>query len=246
LVQELSLVMTPTPVQPAETTGQAGFDFGIDYVIHDISEDQAYWADAVEGRLENRDLLPILQTIGVRGRKGFPLPIPLTSEVELGANWIVDSQMLNLGGNVRLALNEGFRWIPDLAVSAGVNRLVGTEDLDMFTVTAGGSISKGFGIGGTINVAPFLGYQSIFVNASSRVIDPTPGFIEDVGDNVVFNEVQISDPTTRIDRLEAGVRVQAAIVELSTGFNFNLLPDINGGNDRRLFMQYAIRAGLYF
>lgn len=92
LVYELALVMTPPPLQPAETTGQSGFDFGVEYAAHDISEEQPYWSEAVEGRLENRELLPVLQTLGVRGRKGFPLPIPLSSEVDLGVQWIATAR----------------------------------------------------------------------------------------------------------------------------------------------------------
>jgi hypothetical protein len=248
LVQEMAVVMTPAPVQPAETTGQSGFDFGIDYTIHQISAGESYWTAARVGNVQGRNLVPIMQTIGVRGRKGFVLPLPLTSEIELGGTWITDSGMLNLGGRTRLALNEGFRWIPDIAVEMGINRLIGTEDLDMFTVTAGGQISKGFGISGTFTLAPFVGYQTIFYQASSGIIDPSPGFVDDVGSNIVFNEVQMSEqmanPDLLLHRIEGGLRLQVAIVQLSTGFNFNLLPTATG--DRKLVMQYAIRAGMYF
>lgn len=244
LVHELGLVATPSPLQPAETTGQSGFDFGVDYAIHDISQNEPYWADAVEGKLEGRTLMPILQTIGVRGRKGFPLPVPLTSEVELGAQWITDSSMVNLGGNVRLALNEGFRWIPDIAVMAGINRLIGTDDLDLFTVSVGGTVSKSFGIGGTFNLAPYVGYQSVFVHAFTRIIDPDPTNVEDVRNHVVFQEVSMMDPQNRIDRVSAGLRFQVAVVQITAGVDVNVMPELNG--DRRVFMQYAARAGLYF
>jgi hypothetical protein len=244
LAHELGLVATPSPLQPAETTGQAGFDFGIDYAIHDINHAQPYWADAVEGKLEGRTLQPILQTVGVRGRKGFPLPIPLTSEIELGAQWIVDSSMVNLGGNLRLALNEGFRWIPDIAVMAGINRLIGTDDLDLFTVSVGGSVSKSFGIAGALNLAPFVSYQSVFVQAFSRLIDPDPSNVEDVRNHVVFEEVSMRDPVNRIDRVSAGLRFHVAVVQITAGVDVNVLPEHNG--ERRVMMQYATRAGLYF
>jgi hypothetical protein len=249
LTQELAIVMTPTAMQPAETTGQSGFDFAVDYTIHQVTADAAYWVDSVEGTLEGRNDggqlgVPILQTIGVRGRKGFPLPIPLSSEVEIGAQWVTDSSMVNLGGNVRLALNEGFRWIPDLAVMTGINRLLGTEDLDLLTVTVGGSISKGFGLVGSFNLAPFVSYQSIFMNASSRVIDPDPLVVDDVGENIVFEEVSISDPTSRMDRVSAGVRLHVAVVQLTAGVDMNFMPPVGG--DRKLLLQYSVRAGLYF
>lgn len=247
LVHELSLVMTPPPLQPAETTGQAGFDFGIEYGAHDISEDQPYWQDSLVGTsLENRQAPFALQTLGVRGRKGFPLPIPLSSEVDLGVQWIADSSLFSLGGNVRLALNEGFRWIPDLAVMAGVNQLIGTDDFNLTTATWGASISKGFGLAGTFALTPFVSYQSVHMNGSTRVIDPDPSYTGDVSSNIVFNEVRITDfEANRIDRLSAGLRVNVALVQLSAGADFNFMPpDANG--DRRLFLQGAVRAGLYF
>lgn len=246
LTQEMALVFTPTSLQPAETTGQSGFDFAIDYAVHDISEDRPYWTDAVEGRRQNRDLMGVLQTLGVRGRKGFVLPVPLTSEIELGATWLIDSSLVNLGGNVRLALNEGFRWIPDIAVMAGVNNLIGNDELQLVTVTAGGSVSKGFGLGGSVNLCPFVSYQSVFYNAATKVIDPDPTNTGDVGDNIVFQEIPINEFDThgnRIDRISVGARLHVAIIQLTAGADFNLIPE---GGEQRLFMQYGGRVGLLF
>lgn len=242
LTQELGIVMTPTALQPAETTGQAGFDFGVDYALHDIFDSEDYWTDALEGRRTGREPFPVLQTLGVRGRKGFPLPLPLSSEVELGATWLLDSHLVNLGGNVKLALNEGFRWIPDIAVMAGVNRLVGSEDLDLFDVTGGAAISKGFGIMGSFNLAPFVSYQAVFINAASRVMDPDPTNTADVGGNIVFEEIRWFD--NRVDRISAGLRFNVAIVQLMGGVDVNILP--NAAGERRVLMQYALRAGLLF
>lgn len=243
LTQELSVVMTPTSLQPAETTGQAGFDFAIDYGIHDINEQEAYWKDAVEGRLTNRSLFPVHQTLGIRGRKGFVLPVPLTSELELGANWLVDSGLATLGGNVRVALNEGFQWLPDIAVMAGIQNLLGGDELQMVTLTAGGSVSKGFAIAGSANLCPFLSYQSLFTHASTKVFDPDPSDTTDIGNNKVFQEIPFYDLSNRIDRVSVGARLNVAIVQLTVGADFNLIPD---GNDRRLLMQYSGRFGLLF
>lgn len=247
LVYEMAVVMTPPPLQPAETTGQAGFDFGIEYGAHDISEQEPYWQGSLVGTtLENRKAPFALQTLGVRGRKGFPLPIPLSSEVDLGVQWIADSSMFSVGGNVRLALNEGFRWIPDLAVMAGGNQLIGADDFNLTTATWGASISKGFGVAGTFALTPFVSYQSLHMYGWTRVLDPDPSSAADVDQNVVFNEVRITDfETNRIDRLSAGLRVNVALVQLTAGADFNFMPpDANG--DRRVFLQGAVRAGLYF
>ncbi len=240
--QELGVTMTPTSLQLSETTGQAGFDFGIDYGFHDIAESKGYWQDSLEGRRTGKEPFPVLQTLGLRGRKGFPLPFPLSSEVELGALWLLDSHLVNLGGNVRLALNEGFRWIPDVSVMAGINRTVGSEDLDLTTYTAGAGISKGFGIAGSFNLAPFVTYQSIFIGSGSRVMDPLPGNTSDVGNNIVFEQILPVD--NRIDRVSFGARFNFAVIQITGGADVNILPDQSG--DRRVMMQYGVRAGLLF
>lgn len=259
---ELGLVATPSPLQPAETTGQAGFDFGVDMTLHSISVWEDYWKDGRVGTaLEGREpFIPTLQTVGVRGRKGFIFPVPLTSELELGANWIMESSMLTVGGNLKVALNEGFRWIPDLAVMIGVNRLVGAEALDLTTATAGGSISKGFGFFGDVNLCPFISYQSVFINASSRILDPDPTNTNDVGNTFTFETIPMVRANNnnasqcaadfvncldmnRFDRLSLGLRGNVSIVQISGGVDLNYLPR---NVQFPVMVQAALRFGLLF
>ncbi len=239
LVREMGLIFTPSSIQPAETTGISGFDFAFTYAFHPVQFDKAYWQDAIE---EKGSRLPM--TIGASARKGFVLPIPLASEVELGAQYLIESQMVNLGANVRLALNEGFtgaHWwviIPDIAVETGINRVVGSDDLDLLTVTAGGSVSKGFGVFGSFNLCPYVSYKSIFVNASTRIVDANPNNTSNVEDNVVFDIVPLAD--NRIDRISGGVRIVVAHVMLSGGVDVNLL------DPETTILQYGLRLGVAF
>ncbi|MCP4503038.1 MAG: hypothetical protein GY822_24130 [Deltaproteobacteria bacterium] len=251
LTTELGFVLTPSPLQPAETTGQSGFDFALGYSLHGISYDKPYWRDAIEGSLDGKTPFPVMQTLGIRGRKGFILPIPLSSEVELGAQWLVDSNLLNLGGKLRLALNEGFQWIPDFAVEAGVNRLVGSQEIDLTTITAGGSVSKGFGVFGDFNLTPFLSYQAIFINAASRLLVVDPNATADVDANLVnfnridamtFTKYQISGANV-YHRVSGGLRVHVAIISLYVGVDANLTPE---NVEKPVFYSVAARAGLLF
>jgi hypothetical protein len=152
--------------------------------------------------------------------------------------------MLNLGANVRLALNEGFtgnHWwvvIPDIAVNMGINRVVGSDDLDLLTVTAGGAISKGFGILGVVNVCPFLGYQSVFVNGSTRIVDADPTNTANVADNVVFKIVPLAE--NRIDRFSGGLRFIVSHVMISGGVDVDMLDE-----DTTVY-QFGIRTGVNF
>jgi hypothetical protein len=239
LVRELGLIFTPSGLQPAETTGIAGFDFAVDYAFHVVNLDRPYWQDALE---ERGGRVPM--TIGARARKGFILPVPLASEVEVGAQWLIESQMFNVGGNIRVALNEGFtgaHWwafIPDVAVQAGFNRVVGSDDLELLTATAGGTISKGFGLFGMVNLCPFAGYQSVFVNGSTRLVDTNPQMPNNVDDNVVFDIVRLTD--NRIDRYSVGARLVVAHIQLSGGVDISVLsPD-------DVIYQPAFRAGVSF
>ncbi len=239
LVRELGLIFTPSALQPAETTGISGFEFAVDYAFHPVNIDKPYWQDALETKGSR---LPM--TVGARARKGFVLPVPLASEVEMGAQWLIESQMLNIGANVRLALNEGFtgnHWwvvIPDIAVMGGINRVVGSDDLDLLTITAGGSISKGFGLFGSANLTPFVSYQSIFVNGSTRLVDTNPANTTNVDDNVVFDVVGYAE--NRIDRVSVGARLVVAHVMFSGGVDINVLdPDTT-------IIQTGLRAGVSF
>jgi hypothetical protein len=239
LVRELGLIFTPSNVQPAETTGISGFDFALQYSFHPFDLSKPYWQDALE---QKGTRVPM--TLGASARKGFILPLPLASEVELGAQWLVESQMLNLGANVRLALNEGFtgnHWwvvIPDIAVNMGINRVVGSDDLDLLTVTAGGVVSKGFGVLGAANVCPFIGYQSVFVNGSTRIVDADPTNTNNVEDNVVFDIVPLVD--NRIDRISGGLRLIVAHVMLSGGVDVDIV------DPNTTLLQFGIRAGVNF
>lgn len=241
LVRELGLVMTPAALQPAETTGQSGFDFGLDYTFHTVSFDEDYWTRA------RTSATPLLMTVGARARKGFVLPVPLASEVEVGAQWLIDSQLLAMNGGVRLALHEGFRFIPDFAVQAGINRMVGNKDLDLLTVTAGGQVSKSFGIAGTFSLCPYVGYQSVWVNGSSRVIDAGPQDPNNLDDNAVFSVAGLAD--NRLDRFSAGMRVVVAVVQVAAGVDVNRVEPVAGtrvGGDALFLLQYGLRAGLAF
>jgi hypothetical protein len=213
LSREVGVLITPALMQPAETTGIAGFEFAADATFQLVNFNAPYWQDVIEQKGQRTPI-----TLGARARKGFILPIPLTSEIEMGAQWLVESQLVSVGGNVRVALNEGFRYAPDIAIMAGVNRLVGDNILDLVTATTGATISKGFSFLGTFQLCPFAGYQAIFV---SGLIDAGPQNSSNVSDNVVFETVSLTQ--NRLDRASFGVRIVAARVLVSVGTDINFV-----------------------
>lgn len=213
---QLGFVLAPRMASPAETLGHAGFHIGAMWSGSLISNEQRYW-QITEGSRS------VAQTLQLDIRKGLPYSF------ELGANfmWLAESEMFAPGLELRWALNEGFRYLPDFAVRGAVNHMVGNRDLLLTTVAIDGVLSKSFGLGGTVNLAPYLGWSVIMIAATSRVIDPTPTDEDDLTNNLVFEE---RTATSNIGhKLTAGLRLLVYILNVSVQGEFQMLPDYETG-----------------
>ena len=143
----------------------------------------------------------------------------------MGASWIGDTNLWSLGGAFRLGLyemgsfnsNYWMTWLPDVAVFAGGNRLVGTSQVDLVTVAAGITGSKNFAIAGDFSFAPFFSYRHIYLDASSDTIDPDPSDPTDVDANVVFSRLAIGMDDFA-ERRTGGIRVVFGLVEIGLGY----------------------------
>ena len=104
------------------------------------------------------------------------IPFP-AFEIGAGAVNIVGSSMFAVQGYAKLALQEGFHsWaLPSVAVRAAASQLVGTDQVDLTVFGFDVVISKAFSIAGTARLEPFGGYNLLFIDARSGVIDATPG-----------------------------------------------------------------------
>lgn len=170
--QELGLAFAPHYLASAETLGQAGFAFGMGTTFTDIKEKSDYWVRAKPDPDPNVDpLRPVLTTLNLHLRKG----LPFSFEVGGTLTHLVESNMFALGAELKWAFNEGFDFLPDVAVRGSVNRMVGNRDLDL---TVGGgdiSISHPFAVAGMATITPYAGWNLLFIYASSHVLDGTPG-----------------------------------------------------------------------
>lgn len=166
---DFGMVMSPKFLAPAETLGQAGFDVGFEASFSAIDPTQEHWqkASPVEGQAPS----DVLTTMQIHVRKGLPFSFELGGTLTK----LMDSEMFALGGELKWAFNEGFYYLPDIAVRVGANRLLGSRDLDMLTGGLDVSISHPFGIGGLLSLTPYAGWNLLFINASSHVLDATPG-----------------------------------------------------------------------
>jgi hypothetical protein len=103
-------------------------------------------------------------------RKG----LPWSFELGVRAAWFEKSRMGMGTVELKWALNEGFTYLPDICVRAHVTKLLNSRDFD---VTAGGldlGIGKQFAIAGMVTLTPYVGWNLVFVGASTSNIDFQP------------------------------------------------------------------------
>jgi len=184
LATELGLAFAPKFLAPAETLGHLGFDIGIEWSLTGINPDEQYWAGPCGGQSsttgscrvgsyieDDAKPKPILTTGQVHIRKGLPFSFELGGT----ATYLLYTEMAAVGIELKWAFNEGFKYIPDLAVRGSGTRVFGSKGLDL---TLGGfdiSLSKGFGVGDTVSLTPYAGYNFLYMRAASYVLDATPG-----------------------------------------------------------------------
>jgi hypothetical protein len=175
LMSELGVVAAPRLQTPADTLGYAGFQVSFELGTTKINNTQPYW-HGVEGYSAGQTPDSYITTLGAFVRKGMWLPLP-AFEFGAGALNIVGSRMYVVQGYAKLALQEGFHgwWLPSLAVRGSASQLLGTDQVDLNVYGVDVLISKAFGIGGTWRLEPFLGWNVLFIDARSGVIDATPG-----------------------------------------------------------------------
>jgi hypothetical protein len=170
LASELGVVLAPKPLSPAESLGWSGFNVSLDFAFTSISNKSAWW-QAAEGQPP-----AFLSTITAFVRKGLPVPLP-SFEVGAGLTHLFESQMFVLGLYAKWTLNEGFHkipFLPDLSVRGSGGRALGTRELDLTNAAVDVTLSKPFGIAGSVALTPYAGYQVLFLVLRSGEVDSTP------------------------------------------------------------------------
>ncbi|HEY2745313.1 MAG TPA: hypothetical protein VGL86_11840 [Polyangia bacterium] len=218
LMSELGVVIAPRALSPADTLGYSGFQLAFETSFTQISNTQDFWQKGVEN--VSGSFLP---TIGVMARKGIWLPLP-GFEIGAGASKIIDSNMYAVQGYMKLALHEGFHdWaIPSLAVRGAVSHLLGSDEVDLTVVSVDATVSKSFGIAGTVTLDPYAGAGVLLDIVRGQVIDTTPGvdgFAQGGSSNDINANTTFPDPATIVRwRLYAGFRLVYAFLALSGEF----------------------------
>lgn len=255
LSSELGTIMAPQPMDPADSLGLSGFAFSADVTLNTLAGRRAYWRDATEGRAEK-----VAPTLQLMGRKGLYPGL----ELGAGATHLFDSRMWSMGGYVKLALHEGFHHlpIPSIALRGSFSRLLGAKDIALTTAGIGLTISHVFGVGKTVNLTPYVGYETLFIVARSSVLsassscgtaDPPPALCQGPGVEAI-SEVAFEKAGAIVrHRPHLGLRMMFSVMRL--GFEAMIVPgggrdgEVDGQDvaDRSSFQQqYTFSVGLDF
>ena len=192
VISELGVGLAPRFLTTADTIGYSGFQFDIDYSLTTISnqkcsdgnantanKNECPWQYGVEGKNDanGNHLSPpnMLHTFSVFARKGIWLPLP-SFELGAGATKLLQSNLFAVEAYAKFALHEGFHdWpIPSLAVRGAVSRVLGESQIDLTMVQVDSSISKSFGIAGTVTIVPYAGAAWLYIIPRGQVLDLTP------------------------------------------------------------------------
>jgi hypothetical protein len=258
LMSELGVVMAPTLLSPADSLGWSGFQFDLASSFTQISNQSDYWKKGVADVSSSW-----LSTVSVLARKGIWAPLP-SFEIGAGGTALTDSGIFALQAYAKLALHEGYHgWaMPSMALRAAVSRLVGTTQVDMTVISTDATLSKSFGLGGTMRLDPYLGANLLVTIVRSQVIDTTPNIdaykqypsTVDLNSNTTFPDAA-GDNILRW-RMFAGFRLVYSVVSLSAEFSYAFCNDTAnscGKNDLTKLMdrsngqvQLSLAGGLIF
>ncbi|MBI4509441.1 MAG: hypothetical protein HY698_07375 [Deltaproteobacteria bacterium] len=227
LVSELGVALAPKFLSPADTLGYSGFQFSSELSFTTIHRTESYWCATEEtdgcGPSDTKTTAA-LPTVAVFARKGIWLPLP-SFELGAGALHVLDSRMWAAQAYAKLALHEGFHeWpIPSLAVRLAASRLFGSEQLDLTVTSVDVSVSKSFGILGTVSLEPYAGWNLLWMLPRSQVLDKTPETdpLVDTTDarlNFVFPE---QDPISR-QRFFGGFKLKYYVFAITAEVNVAL------------------------
>ncbi|HJL41329.1 MAG TPA: hypothetical protein RMG48_08485 [Myxococcales bacterium LLY-WYZ-16_1] len=225
-VSELGQVFAPRLWSPAATSGRAGFRAGLAWSGSFVS-DEAHWRLTERGQAENRPT-EFLHAMHLVVRKG----LPWSFEVGAQLTWMLESDMVAPGLELRWAFREGIDHFPDLALRTAVSTLLGSRDLDLTAFTADFVVSRDFAVASVAELSPFLAWGIVFTAARSDVIDPTPGTFASGTDGVlrpdrendfVFDPVRFGDLVDQ--RLSLGVRARFYGIEWSVQGDVQMFAD---------------------
>lgn len=223
-ISELGVVLAPRLMSPADSLGFGGFQFSVDTSFTTINSGENYW------RMRESSTDPagtgagdhgsgVMRTTGLFMRKGMWFPLP-SFEFGAGAVHLANSRIWTGQVYAKFSLHEGYHgWpLPSLSVRGAASRMMGSQHVDLTIASIDASMSKSFGIAGSVNLEPYIGGNVLIIIPRSEVIDGTPHIADDNRMNFVFrNQADILR-----SRIFTGFKLQHYVFALLFEANFAL------------------------
>jgi len=251
--RQLAAAMSSATLMPPETLGHAGFAFSLEASVVQISEDpdgnggitfptqqaRACASGCAASGYERGISSPVVIP-SVHIRKGLPYSFELGGRV----GWFEKSRMFIGTLELKWAINEGFTYLPDIAVGGRVSKIINSRDFDVTTGGLDVSVGKQFALAGMVTLTPYAGWNLMFVGASSNPVDFDPartlrdGEMRDdqFRDIYVFDSVQAKDNTH--NRFYGGLRFISSPFMLGAEFSYTLIGSFrdekNGNVERKI------------
>lgn len=212
LSAELGLALSSAILHPASTTGYSGFAVDLEVATVQVHPDpigvatagvsNRPWAGASEQPTQL--FLP-----SVHVRKG----LPFSFEVGGRLVYLAMSNAFAGQGEAKWAINEGFEYVPDVAVRGAYTRLFGVKDWNLSTTELDLMISKRFGMMGVTSLTPYLVGRYTWVRASSERIDFAPSPV--AGAAALATEASFPTFKLGVFRATGGLRFTAYSVSMA-------------------------------
>lgn len=174
VTRDIAVSIANKPVTPGNTPGINGFYVGfhssatIIYDGYSCSPDDpepAPWCLATE----DEQPIPVLVTPGLMLRKGLP------GSFEIGGQfgWVAMTQTGYLGGYGKLAVLEGYRNAPDLALQVGYSGYIGNDEIEIGVLDFSGTLGYDLAFGRLVGLneshfTPFMSAGLYRIHAASR------------------------------------------------------------------------------
>jgi hypothetical protein len=172
LSSEVGMALSSAVLQPASTTGYAGFAADLEIASMAVHPDLIGSTTAgYSGRVWPTTTLPTnLFMPSVHLRKG----LPFSFEVGGRLIYLAMSNAYAAQGEAKWAINEGFEWVPDVAFRAAYTQLFGVRAWNLATTDLDFMISRRWAIMGVTSLTPYVAARYTFISASSDRIDFAP------------------------------------------------------------------------
>ncbi len=176
LSTQVGLGLSSMLLTPANTVGHSGFEFGFDFAYVPVTSpsigsvptpapgDPAFQTGIwpVSGASPTAALLPAFHV-----RKA----LPFSFEIGGRAIYVTESTMVATEIELKWAISEGFRYVPDVALRGAVTHLFGSPQWDLSTAEAGLIVGKRLGVGGVMSLTPYGAVRMTWLSAKSESVD---------------------------------------------------------------------------